>query len=53
MDAAWIAEQADIASGPEVKTKGKDLTAEEADILRMEKLDTVMVFFLCLVEVSF
>lgn len=49
VDAEWIAEQADIASGAAVKTEGKNLTAEEANILRMEKLDTVMVFFLCLV----
>jgi hypothetical protein len=53
VDAEWIAEQADIASSTEVKTKGKNPTAEEANIFRMEKLDTVMVFFLNMFCVSF
>ncbi|KIM46374.1 hypothetical protein M413DRAFT_17043 [Hebeloma cylindrosporum] len=44
VDAEWIAQEADIASGAEVKIKGKNLTADEANILRMEKLDTVMLY---------
>lgn len=44
VDAEWIAELEHIDSEMEVKpVDGRNLSATEANIVRMEKLDTVMV----------
>lgn len=44
IDAEWVCEEEDIKSEPVQKTYcGRKITAEESNVLRMEKLETVLV----------
>jgi hypothetical protein len=45
VDAEWIAEQAHVSPDAEFKNRGGNLSAEDLNILHMEKLDTGMVLF--------
>lgn len=46
IDAEWIAQEDDLESEDNVKTgKGKKLKESETNILRMEKLESVMVYY--------
>ncbi|KAH9482748.1 AB hydrolase superfamily protein C4A8.06c [Psilocybe cubensis] len=44
VDAEWIAEQEDVSNTPPKSENGKKRSTIEADIARMEELDTVMLY---------